>query len=116
MASPAAEPLPPQLLAGGVHAHENDVLVAVLAGEENAIAPDHGRGAARPWHRQLPGDVAGVAPRRGQPSLVADAVVARTAPLGPVLRTRGHDHHAGQQNNDPMTSETQNVHCADTSI
>ena len=90
----------PQLLAVGADAHQDEV-VLVGAGQEDAIAPDHRRGAALARQRQLPGDVLAVAPFDRQALLAADAVAVGTAPLRPVFGVRGdgaqQQHRPGDQ-------------------
>src|SRR5262245_27351719 len=87
--------LAPEFLALRADAHERD-LWPVLAGQEDAIAPDRGRGAGLGRHGQLPGDVLGLAPLGRQAGLLADAVVSRAAPLRPVVGDRGAGESQGE--------------------
>src|SRR5262249_11839423 len=66
----------------------------------DTLAPDDRSGAGHAWQRRLPDDVRFRVPVRGQPGFVADAVVIRAAPLGPVLgprEGRAGDQAAGEQ-------------------
>src|SRR5262249_43969749 len=80
----AADGAFPALLAVGASADQDEV-VAVGAGQEEAVAPEDGRRAAHPRYGQLPDDVLVGAPLDGDLGRVGDAVVVRAAPLGPVV-------------------------------
>src|SRR5205814_656131 len=69
----------PQFLPCAADTHQHDV-AAVLAGQEDALAPDSGSGPTHARHLELPGDVLRVAPLGRDVGLLADAVMAGAAP------------------------------------
>ena len=75
--------LPEQLAVGAVEAHERAALAHGLR-DEDAVAPDDGRGIAGLWQRDAPADVLVLAPLHGEVLLGGDAVGVRAAPGGPV--------------------------------
>src|SRR5262249_43753425 len=64
---------------------QQDQVIAVLASEEDALAPNGGRGASHARQRQFPGDVLSRTPPGREVCFLADAVVGGAAPLGPVF-------------------------------
>ena len=85
--------LPPAHLAGlSIQAKQEQPLLLVRAGDENAILPNHRRRAAVPRQRRYPGHVFRLAPLGRQILLRSRAVETRPPPLGPVLGpARGAD-------------------------
>src|SRR5262249_11999391 len=79
----------PQFLAVGADAQQDDVVVSFFAGEEEAVAPDGGSGAARARQRQFPNDVLARGPLGGEVGFLANAVVLGAAPLRPVVGPGG---------------------------
>src|SRR5262249_52144511 len=80
----AAAPAFPECLALRADAQEHQVL-AIGAGEEDALAPDGGRRAAHARQRHFPEDVLRFAPLGWEIDLLADSVIGRAAPLWPVV-------------------------------
>src|SRR5262249_28268480 len=69
-------------------AHKHQVL-AILAGQEDAIAPDDRGRSGLAGHRELPDDVLGIAPFGGKVGFLANAVIGGAAPLRPVVGEYG---------------------------
>src|SRR5262249_58618029 len=76
----------PQRLAVGPDAQQDEV-VALGAGQKDAITPDNRRRSHLARQGQLPDDVLGFAPADRQPVAARDAVTVRPAPIRPVIRT-----------------------------
>ena len=86
-----AELLLPDLLTCGGEAHQDNVL-RFTASQEKAVPPNGGRTsgagfAGQRWKLELPGDVLRFAPVDGEIGFLANAIVVRPAPAGPVFRT-----------------------------
>src|SRR6516165_5171763 len=79
--------LPDLLAVCGAQADKDDV-IAVLAGDEDAVAPYGRRRAPHPRQRHVPGKVFLHGPMRRQLGFAADAVASRAAPLRPVFGVR----------------------------
>src|SRR5205807_3239144 len=82
----------PYFLSIGADAQKDQIL-AVLAGEENAIFPDDRCGPALARHGKLPDNVFRFAPFGWQVCFLADAVVRRAAPLGPIVSNAREAYH-----------------------
>src|SRR5262249_26737723 len=82
----AADLALPNLLAFSADAQEDEVF-AILTSKEHPIAPHGRRRAAHAGQLQFPGDIRVGVPGRGQVGFGADAVVRRSAPVRPVVRT-----------------------------
>src|ERR1039458_3730671 len=82
-------PFPAHLAGLSIQAEQEQILLFIRTGGENAILPNHRRSAAIAWHRRDPDHVFRLAPLSRQTQLGARAVEIGPAPLGPVLSTSG---------------------------
>src|ERR1035438_717825 len=82
-------PFPAHLASLSIQAEQEQILLFIRAGGENAIFPNHRRSAAIACHRRDPDPVFCLAPLSRQTQLGGRAVEIRPAPLGPVLSTNG---------------------------
>src|SRR5262249_48361690 len=93
----------PQLFAVGAHAQE-DKLIAVLASEEDPVAPDDGRRTGRSRQGELPSNVFSTAPCRRQDRFLTHPVIRWPAPLRPIFRTGSGTSKQQDDNEGPASN------------
>src|SRR6516225_10541967 len=100
----------PKLFAGSADAKEHNV-VAVFAGQKDAITPDYRRGTTHPWQWESPHDVLGIAPFGRKAAFAALAVVIGPAPLRPVAGvSSGNARKCDNECDSRQTSDTAAMH------
>src|ERR1035438_7622998 len=82
-------PFPAHLAGLSIQAEQEQILLLIRTGGENAIFPNHRRSAAIARHRSNPDHVFRLAPLGRQTLLRRRAIEIRPAPLRPVLSTSG---------------------------